>query len=197
MAEVYTFHVAVKEMENKIWRDIDISSKSTLAQLSYAILVVFNTEYNHLFCLYYKGKRYELRFDPDAPKSIRPNRVHLEKMKLEPGDELTMIYDYGSEWEFRITFQGSRPMEKGKGNHYPNVTAGAGIGIKENMFPQEYLEYIPKEDQTWKPETLVNALGQEYQRSYKNFDLEHINYGLTWDVRWVKAAYEHTKDSRW
>ena len=56
MAEVYTFHVAVKEMENKIWRDIDISSKSTLAQLSYAILVVFNTEYNHLFCLYYKGK---------------------------------------------------------------------------------------------------------------------------------------------
>ena len=88
-------------------------------------------------------------------------------------------------------------MEKGKGNHYPNVTAGAGIGIKENMFPQEYLEYIQKEDQTWKPETLVNALGQEYQRSYKNFDLEHINYGLTWDVRWVKAAYEHTKDSRW
>lgn len=67
MAEVYTFHVAVKEMENKIWRDIDISSKSTLAQLSYAILVVFNTEYNHLFCLYYKGKRYELRFDPDQP----------------------------------------------------------------------------------------------------------------------------------
>ena len=67
----------------------------------------------------------------------------------------------------------------------------------ENMFPQEYLEYIQKEDQTWKPETLVNALGQEYQRSYKNFDLEHINYGLTWDVRWVKAAYEHTKDSRW
>ena len=31
MAELYSFHVAVKEMEDKIWRDIDISAKSTLA----------------------------------------------------------------------------------------------------------------------------------------------------------------------
>ena len=43
MAELYSFHVAVKEMEDKIWRDIDISAKSTLAQLAYTIMVVFNT----------------------------------------------------------------------------------------------------------------------------------------------------------
>ena len=107
MAELYSFHVAVKEMEDKIWRDIDISAKSTLAQLAYTIMVVFNTGRDHMFCLYYKGKRYELRFDPDGPKASRPNRVHLEKMKLAPGDELTMIYDYGCNWEFQITFKGT------------------------------------------------------------------------------------------
>ena len=39
MAELYSFHVAGKEMEDKIWRDIDISAKSTLAQLAYTIMV--------------------------------------------------------------------------------------------------------------------------------------------------------------
>ncbi len=96
----------------------------------------------HMFCLYYKGKRYELRFDPDGPKASRPNRVHLEKMKLAPGDELTMIYDYGCNWEFQITFKGTRPMEPCKGNHYPHVTAGAGRGIIKDMFPGELLERI-------------------------------------------------------
>lgn len=79
MAELYSFHVAVKEMEDKIWRDIDISAKSTLAQLAYTIMVVFNTGRDHMFCLYYKGKRYELRFDPDGPKASRPNRCIWRK----------------------------------------------------------------------------------------------------------------------
>ena len=28
MAEIYSFHVAVRDMEDKIWRDIDISGNS-------------------------------------------------------------------------------------------------------------------------------------------------------------------------
>lgn len=195
MAELYSFHVAVKEMEDKIWRDIDISAKSTLAQLAYTIMVVFNTGRDHMFCLYYKGKRYELRFDPDGPKASRPNRVYLEKMKLAPGDELTMIYDYGCNWEFQITFKGTRPMEPGKGNHYPHVTAGAGRGIIEDMFPGELLERIEKEDQTGEPQ-LPSMFNKEHLLSYKYFDLKDINYGLTVDVRWLKDEYEHATNRR-
>ncbi|HJI72917.1 MAG TPA: plasmid pRiA4b ORF-3 family protein [Veillonellaceae bacterium] len=195
MAEIYSFHVAVRDMEDKIWRDIDISGKSTLAQLAYTILVVFQTRREHLFCLYYKGKRYELRFDPDGPKASRPNRVYLEKMKLALGDELTMIYDYGCNWEFQITFKGTRPMELGKGNHYPNVSAGAGVGIVEDMFPGQLLELIEEEDRTGEPQ-VPSPYNDKYLRSYKLFDLKSVNYGLTVDVRWAKDEYEHATSRR-
>ena len=38
---VYTFHVTYEGLEDKIWRDIEVSSNYRLAQLGYAVLAAF------------------------------------------------------------------------------------------------------------------------------------------------------------
>ena len=41
MADVYKFKVKLREMEEYIWRDIEITSVSTVSKLGYAILAAF------------------------------------------------------------------------------------------------------------------------------------------------------------
>ena len=48
MADVYKFKVRLCELESKIWRDIEITSVSSVAKLGY------------LFKIKFKGNRYEL-----------------------------------------------------------------------------------------------------------------------------------------
>ena len=42
MAEVYKFKVKLRELEEYIWRDIEITSVSTVAKLVYTILAAFD-----------------------------------------------------------------------------------------------------------------------------------------------------------
>ena len=57
MAQVYKFRVQLKELEKYIWRDIEISSLSSVAKLGYAILAAFEANASHLFCIVYSGKK--------------------------------------------------------------------------------------------------------------------------------------------
>ena len=49
MADVYKFKVTIKEVPDKIWRDIEISSLSSVAKLGYTILATFEAAASHLF----------------------------------------------------------------------------------------------------------------------------------------------------
>ena len=59
MADVYKFKVKLREMEEYIWRDIEITSVSTVSKLGYAILAAFEAEGSHLFCMKFGDERYE------------------------------------------------------------------------------------------------------------------------------------------
>ena len=63
MADVYRFKVRLRELEDYIWRDIEITSVSTVAKLVYAILAAFEAEGSHLFCMKFGDERYEIVFD--------------------------------------------------------------------------------------------------------------------------------------
>lgn len=65
MAEVYTFRVRLCELKNVIWRDIEITSVSSVAKLGYAVLAAFDGTASHLFNIRFKGRRYEIMFDED------------------------------------------------------------------------------------------------------------------------------------
>lgn len=68
MADVYQFKVKLKELPKVIWRDIEITSVSTVAKLAYAVLAAFEANATHLFGINFKGVRYEIPYEGDTPE---------------------------------------------------------------------------------------------------------------------------------
>lgn len=103
MAEVYKFKVKLCELEEKIWRDIEISSLSTVSKMAYTVLAAFGANGSHLFCVRRADEIYEFTYDDfgDVDEdAIAPSTVKLSKLKLTVGDKLTIEYDYGAGWQF-------------------------------------------------------------------------------------------------
>ena len=89
MANVYKFRVKLQELEIYLWRDIEVSSLSTVAKLGYAILAAFQAQGSHLFGITYDNFRYEFDYDgevfdsldDDIEDVIPPDTVKLSSLK--------------------------------------------------------------------------------------------------------------------
>lgn len=192
MANVYKFKAAIKEVPDKIWRDIEISSLSSVAKLGYTILAAFEAAASHLFNIQFKGKRYEIVFDDDEfEPAINPIGTKLSTLKLAVGDVMEMEYDYGAGWEFTIELLSITEMKKGSGNHYPYVTAGQGKGIIENIPPFELAGIIEETDKTGiLPQVCDNFLDEEIEWDYRDFDIKICNALLKGEIEQIQFAYE-------
>lgn len=193
MADVYKFKVAIKEVPDKIWRDIEISSLSSVAKLGYTILASFEAAASHLFNIKFNGKRYEIVIEDDFEFEpvIDPIKTKLSALKLSIGDVLEMEYDYGASWEFTIKLVAITEMKKGSGNHYPYVTAGQGRGIIEDRPPFELAEIIEETDKTGiLPQVCDNFLDKEIEWDYRKIDLEYCNAFLKSEIEQIQYAYE-------
>lgn len=195
MADVYKFKVKLKELETIIWRDIEITSVSSVAKLGYAILAAFESTASHLFNIRCNGKRYEIVFEDDDFDNelvIDPIKTKLSTLKLTVGDALTMEYDYGAGWEFSIELISVTEMKRGAGTHYPYVTDGKGKGILEDTSPYELLKVIKHTDQTEEvPRAVEIFSGKEEEWNYRDFDLEYCNVFFKDNVLKMQYAYEN------
>lgn len=191
MADVYKFKAAIKEVPDKIWRDIEISSLSSVAKLGYTILAAFEAAASHLFNIQFKGKRYEIVFDDEIEPAIDPIGTKLSTLKLAVGDVMEMEYDYGAGWEFTIELLSITEMKKGSGNHYPYVTSGQGKGIIEDIPPFELAEIIEATDKTGKlPQVCHNFMDMEIEWDYRDFDIKICNALLKGEIEQIQFAYE-------
>ena len=197
MADIYKFKVRLKEMQNKIWRDIEISSVSSVAKLGYAVLAAFESTASHLFNIQFNGKRYEIVFDDDFgddfgfEPAIDPIKTKLSSLKLSVGDVIEMEYDYGAGWEFEIKLVSITEMKRGTGTHYPHVTDGQGKGIIEDTSPFELEDIIKKIDKTGQlPKVYDYEYDEQKEWDYRNFDLEYCNTFLKDRIFKIQCAYE-------
>ncbi|MCP1100904.1 hypothetical protein M2454_000119 [Aequitasia blattaphilus] len=194
MADVYKFKVKLCELENVIWRDIEITSVSSVAKLGYAVLAAFESTASHLFNIRFDGKRYEIVFeedDFDDEPAIDPIKTKLSTLKLSVGDKLSMEYDYGAGWEFEIELLSITEMKRGAGTHYPYVTDGKGKGIIEDTSPFELAEMIEKTDKDGTvPQIMDMYSGKEVSWDYRKFDLEYCNVFFKDNVWKIQNAYE-------
>lgn len=194
MADVYKFKVRLCELENVIWREIELTSVSSVAKLGYSVLAAFESTASHLFNIRFDGKRYEIVFvedDFDDEPAIDPIRTKLSALKLNVGDKLSMEYDYGAGWEFEIELLSITEMKRGAGTHYPYVTDGKGKGIIEDTSPYELVEIIAKTDtDDILPKITDMYSGKEREWNYRNFDLKYCNVFFKDNVWKVQNAYE-------
>lgn len=194
MADVYKFKVRLCELEKAMWRDIEISSVSSVAKLGYAVLAAFESTASHLFNIRFDGKRYEIVFeedDFDDEPAIDPIKTKLSTLKLSVGDKLNMEYDYGAGWEFEIELLSITEMKRGAGTHYPYVTGGKGKGIIEDTSPYELAEMVTKTDEDGTlPQIMDMYSGKEVSWDYRKFDLEYCNVFFKDNVWKIQNAYE-------
>ena len=191
MARVYTFKIVYIGCENKIWRDIQISSNSTMAVLDYAVLSSFSTCAYHLFMMTYKGTNYELDDEEFQTKPKLMSESKLGNLKLEIADKIHMIYDFGEEQEFEITLLSDEEMPKGSGRAYPKVSDGAGRGIIDDMSAEDLLDLIKKIDKTGKSDFIYAHRGERTPWDYRNYQIDIDNCLLKGRIAKIKSAYEN------
>lgn len=194
MADVYKFKVKLKQLDNIIWRDIEITSVSSVAKLGYAILAAFESTASHLFYIRCNGKRYEIVFEEDGfddEPVIDPIKTKLSSLNLSVGDTLEMEYDYGAGWEFFIELLSMEEMKRGRGTHYPYVTDGKGKGMIEDTSPYALADIIEKTDRDGIiPKIPDPYSGKEKEWDYRDFDLEYCNVFFKDNVWQIQYAYE-------
>lgn len=194
MAEVYKFKVQLRDFEKIMWREIEISSTSSMAKLAYTIIASFYGKGTHLFCIFHDGKQFQFTYDEEMknPKTINPSRAKLEKRNLKIGDKFFMVYDFGADWIFDIELLSIEPMARGKGTHYPYITDGQGRGIIEDSFPPQLQEYIETINKTGKPITFEPDENHHYkwEWDYRDLDLKWLNYGFKIDIDIMAENYK-------
>ena len=195
MSDVYTLKIKYIGCDDKLWREVQISSNAHLCDLGYMILATFDTMAYHLFNITYKGITYEL---PSDEEEISEDKcvffVKLSELNLRIGDKLTMIYDFGCDQEFEIKVTDIQPMGRGQGRAYPKIIAGEGRGIIDDMSADDLAELIQQIDKTGSSGIQYAGDGIIFDNmpdwDYRNYSIEYDNCLLKGIIARIAEGYE-------
>ena len=188
-AKVYTFHITYEGLEEKIWRNIAVSSNYRLDQLGYTVLATFDTMAYHLFEFYYKDGRFEIPNEDADEEQIDMAVFKLHQLELKIGDRIRMDYDFGSTQTFWIELISVEDMGRGQGRKYPFVIDGAGRGIIDDMPSDELQELIEQIDKNGKTDEPIYYNNRTFPWDYRWFDLDNINGLLKGEIEMIEDGY--------
>ena len=169
--QIYKFKISLINRDVKLWREIELTSSSTVAKLAYCILASVDASGSHLFNIKYKNNRFEFIFDNmDMPLWVichNPALYKLEELNLNTNDKMLMEYDYGTFWEFEIKVISISEMKKGSSKNYPRVTIGqVSVLDEEGCFESIGKDSLKKIDPDVYTQYMKNQIGN-YRRSYE------------------------------
>jgi hypothetical protein len=119
-------------LRSRLYRDIEVSSSSTLADLAEAIVTAFGFDMDHAYGFYSKltGKlfasprRFELFADIEGSGSRSVKRTRVITAFQNVGSAMTFLYDYGDEWRFRVEVVETGQAQPGA--DYPRIVRKFG-----------------------------------------------------------------------
>ena len=187
--KVFTFHIVYEGLEEKIWRNIAVSSNYRLDQLGYAVLAAFDTMAYHLFEFHYKDGRFEIPGEYADEEQLDMAAFKLHQLDLKIGDRLRMDYDFGTTQTFWIELIGVEDMERGQGRRYPYITEGSGCGIIDDMHVDELQELIEQIDKTGKTIEPIYYNNRMMPWDYRWFDLDNINALFKAEIEMIEDGY--------
>lgn len=195
MTKVLTFRVGIEGLEDKIWRKIEITDRRTVADLAYTILASFDSLAYHLYNVKYNDSIYDcwVYVDDDYRKIPPINAVitKLSSIGLKENDTMEMEYDYGSTTTFKITYLGSRDLERGNGNHYPYIIDGAGRGMLDDMCDFELKEIVDDIDKKgYSEHYFTPGYERPIKYDYRDYNIKSDNILLKGLILEIKNGYE-------
>lgn len=195
MTKVLTFRVGIEGLEDKIWREIEITDRRTVADLAYTILASFDSLAYHLYNIKYNGKVYDswvcIGDDYSEIPPINAVITKLSSIGLKENDTMEMEYDYGSTTIFKITYLGSRDLERGNGNHYPYIIDGAGRGMLDDMCDFELKEIVDDIDKKgYSEHYFTPGYERTIKYDYRKYNIKLDNSLLKGLILEIKNGYE-------
>ena len=183
-AKVYTFHISYAGLEDRIWRDVEVSSNYSLDKLGYMVLALFETMAYHPFEFYYNGKRYKM---PKRRRTTKNSKsiATLSQLALKIGDKIQMNYDFGTTQTFWLELVSVEDMQRGRGNHYPYIIDGAGHGIIDDCHYTELAKLIEKIDQNGNSDDPILFDGRIIYWDFYRFDISSKNYFLKTEIMMI------------
>jgi hypothetical protein len=120
---VYRFHIALRNVSPKVWRRVELTKGSSLADLQRVIQVClgWSDEYQHRFCIrnHYLGA--------SRPGGLLlfgdPQDMTLSQFAFRLNERFTYEYNFFDAWLLEIRFEGEHAFEPKR--HYPRCVAGA------------------------------------------------------------------------
>ncbi len=94
----------VKVSLGKVWRQLAVPSRANLDQMVCAILRAFRFDNDHLYSVSVKqpngsSVEYSHPFSEQQPATTE---ARFERLPLQPGSKMKLVYDFGDWWEFDI-----------------------------------------------------------------------------------------------
>lgn len=199
MNRTLTFKVEIEGLEDKIWREIEISDKSTVADLAYTILATFKSLAYHLYFIKYKAKIYDcwvcIEDDIREVPPINAIITELNSLNLKGDDTMEMEYDAGSPTIFKITCLSSKKT-KASAIEYPQITDGQGSGMIDDITNDELKEVVENIDKLGKSKyyTLCPDGKSSKIYDYRNFNLDENKIHVKKYFPLIKKAYENPEN---
>ncbi len=196
MDKVLSFRIGIEGLENKIWREIEIPDRRTVADLAYTILASFNSLAYHLYDITYKKKVYDcwvcIEDDHSFVPPINAVITKLSDLNLEVDDTMKMEYDTGSPTSFNITYLGSRELKNYREQEsYPIVINGEGLGMLDDMCDFELKDIVDDIDKLGVSKHYFTP-GYETSRKYdyRKYNIKKDNRELKGKILAIKNGYE-------
>jgi hypothetical protein len=143
MSELYQLRVVLRGVSPLIWRQLLVTSETSLAQLHQILQLAFNWsgEYLHRFRIH--GRNYGttqsggICFDEDA------RQVPLSRFQLHDGERFRYEYDFTAGWQLDIRLERRLPFDPGR--PIPSCTAGRRAAPPEDCCGAwDYLERLDR-----------------------------------------------------
>lgn len=186
--QTYEITAKLRDFKPSTRRRFKIAGGVSLAKLQFALIIMFNGQFEHLSSLYFPKtkERFELAEDITDDGFMFEQPIEAEKARisyLKPNDHLVFTYDFGDNWEFDIRVK--QILDEPAPQH-PEIIAGKGYGIIEDIGGVWGLENYYEDYQKGQldPE-FVEWLGRKIDLD--SFDKEAINDELKSFDGWLEG----------
>lgn len=165
----YQVRVELADYHPKMWRQFAVSGETRLDDFCYLILATFQAAGSHLYALKHGKNIYQL------PYLDNGENITLHWLgEFKQGDQLTLDYDFGDAWSFKITIEQVTHRRTSLANQEAHLIAGAGKGIIDDIGGVAGLEAAAQDDAS------ING----------EFDPQFAQQGLPIAVRQLARRYE-------
>lgn len=123
--EIVTLHIELVDTEPLIWRQVEVPTAITLKALHDVVQAAMGWFDQHLWELRLGDQRYGQPIPGDdwgGSPTFRADKIRLSEILKGPKTVLDYTYDFGDNWEHRLTLNDARPGEPDTA--YPRYVAG-------------------------------------------------------------------------